>query len=163
MHRRCIVGVDDDAKVYAARAEIIFQPLQEGDISEGYKATQTVLVSGQAVLGATAQTLRIPIEDLSASFSVGFPKGGSVMQLQFADPDPDAAINTLNLVLDRYLLTLGGLDVVDQATHRLLVPPFLLNGAIQSRPLQAAVIGFVIGLAISLAAFALVRRARAGR
>jgi capsular polysaccharide biosynthesis protein len=150
-------------KIYAARAEVVFQPLGEGDISEAYKATQTVILTGRTILGPTSQTLQITYDDLAAAFTVGFPKGGSVMQLQVSDRDPRAAVNMLNLILDRYLAMLGRLDEADQAIHQLLVPPFQVENAIQPQPLQALMIGMIVGLAISMSAFALDRRSRAER
>ena len=146
--------------IYAARAEIIFQPVGDEDISEAYKATQSVIITGQAVLGQTALTLDRSIDDLAAAFTVSFPKGGAVMHLQFADADPGTAANSLNVILDRYLLVLDGLDVPDQPTHRLMVPPFLLGDPILPRPMQALVMGIIVGLAIAMAAFAIVRRPR---
>jgi capsular polysaccharide biosynthesis protein len=150
-------------KIYAARAEIVFQSLREADLTEAYRATQTVIVGGQSVLGPTAQTLQLPIEDVAINFSATFPKGGTVMQLQYSDRDPDVAINTLNLIIDRYIMVLNGMSADDQATHRLLVPPFKVADAIQPKPIQALIIGFIIGLAISLAAFAWIRRPREAR
>jgi uncharacterized protein involved in exopolysaccharide biosynthesis len=150
-------------KVYAARAEIVFQPLGEGDVSEAYKATQTVILTGRTILGPTAQALQMPYDELAAAFTVGFPKGGSVMQLEVSDRDPRAAVNMLNLILDRYLAMLGRLDEADQAIHQLLVPPFQVENPIQPQPLQALAIGMIVGLAISMSAFALDRRSRADR
>ncbi len=150
-------------KIYAARAEIVFQPLGEGDVSEAYKATQTVILTGRTILGPTAQALQISYDDLAAAFSVGFPKGGSVMQLEVSDPDPRAAVNMLNLILDRYLAMLVRLDEADQAIHQLLVPPFQVENPVQPQPLQALLIGMIIGLAVSMSAFALDRRSRADR
>lgn len=146
--------------IYAARAEIIFQPAGDEDVSEAFKGTQSVIIAGQAVLGQTALTVGRPIEDVAAAFSVSFPKGGSVMHLQFSDPDQGVATNTLNLILDRYLLVLQGLEAANQPTHRLMVPPFLLADPIQPRPIQALLMGIIVGLAIALAAFAFVRRPR---
>jgi capsular polysaccharide biosynthesis protein len=150
-------------KIYAARAEIVFQSLREADLTEAYRATQTVIVGGQSVLGPTAQTLQLPIEDVAVNFSATFPKGGTVMQLQYSDRDPDVAITTLNLIIDRYIMVLNGMSADDQATHRLLVPPFQVSNPIQPQPVQALIIGLVVGLAISLAAFAWIRRPRDGR
>jgi len=149
--------------IYAARAEILFQSLQQEDVTESYKATQTVIATGPAVLGAAAETLRVPIEQMQAAFTVAFPKSGTVMQLQFTDRDPATAVSRLNVILDRYLLTLGTLDTVNRATYSLLVPPFLLDDPIQPRPVQALILGLIVGLAISLGAFALVRRSRDAR
>ena len=119
-----------------------------------------MIITGQAVLGQTALTLDRSIDDLAAAFTVSFPKGGAVMHMQFADADPGTAANTLNVILDRYLLVLDGLDVPDQPTHRLMVPPFLLGDPIQPRPMQALVMGIIVGLAIAMAAFAIARRPR---
>jgi hypothetical protein len=58
---------------------------------------------------------------------------------------------------------LGRLDEADQAIHQLLVPPFQVENAIQPQPLQALMIGMIVGLAISMSAFALDRRSRAER
>jgi uncharacterized protein involved in exopolysaccharide biosynthesis len=150
-------------KVFAARAEIVFQPLGEGDVSEAYKATQTVILTGRTILGPTAQALQIPYDDLAAAFTVSFPKGGSVMQLQASDRDPRAAVNMLNLILDRYLAMLDRLEEADQAIHQLLVPPFQVEDPIQPQPLQALALGMIVGLAVSMSAFALDRRSRADR
>jgi capsular polysaccharide biosynthesis protein len=150
-------------KIYAARAEIVFQSLREADLTEAYRATQTVIVGGQSVLGPTAQTLQMPIEEMAVNFSATFPKGGTVMQLQYSDRDADMAVSTLNLIIDRYIMVLNGMEAGDQATHRLLVPPFRVTDPIQPKPIQALIIGLVVGLAISLAAFAWIRRPREQR
>ena len=158
-----LIGAMAMKPIYAAQAELVFQPLQEGDITEQYRATQTVIVTGRTVLGPVAQTLGVAMEELTREFSATFPKGGAVMQLQYADPDVRVAVDTLNAILDRYTIALDGLETVDQATHRLLVPPFALEDPIQPRPLQALVVGAAVGLAISLGAFALFRRRRERR
>ena len=55
--------------IYAAEAELVFQPLQVGDVTEQYRSTQVVMVTGRAVLGPVAQALGTPFEELARSFS----------------------------------------------------------------------------------------------
>lgn len=146
--------------IYAARAEIVFQPLREAEILGEYRATQIVIVSGHAVLGPVSEALALPVDELKRSLSASFPEGGALMQLQYADPDPLVAVNSLNRILDRYMIVLDELEAVDQATYRLLVPPVLLDDPVQPKPLQALALGLIVGGAISFGVFAMLRRAR---
>lgn len=146
--------------IYAARAEIVFQPLREAEILEEYRATQIVIVSGHAVLGPISESLAVPFDELSRSLSASFPKGGALMHLQYADADPDTAVSALNSILDRYMIVLDDLEAVDQATYRLLVPPILLDDPVRPKPLQALALGLIVGGALSLGVFAMLARSR---
>ncbi len=150
-------------RIYAAEAELVFQPLQVGDVSEQYRSTQVVIVTGRTVLGPVAQTLEVQFEELARSFSASFPKGGSLMRLRYADADIRVAVDRLNAIVDRYTVVLSSVQTVDPATHRLLVPPYALDTPISPKPVQATIVGAVTGLALSLALFAILRRRQIGR
>jgi uncharacterized protein involved in exopolysaccharide biosynthesis len=149
--------------IYAAEAELVFQPLQVGDVSEQYRSTQIVMVTGPTVLGPVAQTLQAPIEELTRSFSASFPKGGTLMRLRYLDPDVRVAVDRLTAIVDRYTLVLSSVQTIDPATHRLLVPPYALAAAVSPRPVQSLLVGAVTGLALSLGLFAILRRRQLGR
>jgi capsular polysaccharide biosynthesis protein len=145
---------------YAARAELIFQLPAAADLPEQYRATQTVVATGQMVLAPVSDSLGIPIEQVQRNLTVDFPKNSAVMRLEYADPDKVVATDILDRILDQYLNILGEMESGGEATHKLLTPSFAIADPVRPRPMQAAAIGAVLGLAISLAALALVQRSR---
>jgi uncharacterized protein involved in exopolysaccharide biosynthesis len=145
-------------EVFAARAELVFQAPPGREITEQYRATQTVLLTGRTVLAPVSTNVGIPVRDLTKAVRVAFPKGGAVMEVQVADRDGDRALSLLNAILDRYLLVREQIDADEEVEYRLLVAPYLDPEPVGPKPLQAAAIGGVLGIAISLAAFALLQR-----
>lgn len=146
--------------IYAARAQIVFQAPADRDVTEQYRATQTVMLTGRTVLGQVSRTREIEYESLVDGLKVSFPNGGSIMELEFADRDRARALAALNAIIDRYLVVLDQVAGPEEITHRVLVPPFVDEQPVSPKPLQAAALGLVVGLAISLGALALLQRVR---
>jgi uncharacterized protein involved in exopolysaccharide biosynthesis len=138
--------------VYAARAEIVFSLPQVAAVPEQYRATQVVVAASHSVLGPVAASLKVPEETVARNFTADFPKDGALLRLQFADRNPDAALQTLEAILDQYLVVLDDIGNLDAANYRLLTAPFLIDRPIWPQPLMLAAIGAAIGLAIALAA-----------
>ena len=144
-------------KVYAARTEILFYLTRSGDHAERFLATQAVVAQSRTILGPVAAELGVPTERIEQDLSVGFPKGSSVMRLEFAAHSQTAALDVVKLVTQRYLNALRPIEAAEGASHQVLVPPFLLDEPVWPRPMQAIALGGLVGLAIS-AAFLAMRR-----
>lgn len=150
-------------KTYAARSEILFHLARGGDVAERFLATQSVVAQSRAVLTPVARKLLVPVEALEERLKVEFPKGSSVMRLQYADPDGAAALDVVRAVTDQYLTALRQIEVAEGGGHQLFVPPYLLDEPVWPQPLQAAAVGAAVGLAIAAAALVLVQQSRAAR
>ena len=156
------IGSSLSTPLYAARAELLFQPQLPGDVSEQFRATQAVVLTGRTVLTPLSSAFATPPDELAERLTVTFPKGSAVMEIQFADLDPARALSVLNAMLDRYLALLDRTAANDQPRHQLLAPPYVLEDPIQPKPLQMGALGAAVGIAISLGLFALLQRRRQG-
>jgi uncharacterized protein involved in exopolysaccharide biosynthesis len=145
---------------YAAQSDIAFDVGQRGDVMEKFLATQTVAVKSHVVLGAVSAMQGIPVATLDRRLSVEFPKDGAIMRLQYSDPSGDAALQTLRAVITQYINLLDHTKFLDTAKY-VLVPAFILENPVWPKPLQAAALGLVVGLAIGIAGLALDLRLRA--
>lgn len=142
-------------KVYAARTEILFHLTRSGDHAERFLATQAVVAQSRTVVEPVAAELGVPTERIEKDLSVGFPRGSAVMRIEFSAHSQTAALDVIKLVTQRYLQALRPIEVAEGASHQILVPPFLLDEPVWPRPLQAAALGGLIGLALSAALVAL--------
>src|SRR6185295_2568017 len=114
-------------RVYAAEADIVFSVPAQAEIPEQYRTTQVIVAKSHAVLQPAAMALKIPIDTLTANFSVDFPKSGGVLRLQYADGDRAVALHVLETILDQYVLVLDQLDSLDVAVYQPLTLPFALE------------------------------------
>lgn len=147
-------------KVYAARTDILFHLTRSGDLAERFLATQAVVARSNAVLQPVAAELGVPVDRIDRELSIEFPKGGAVMRIEFASPSATAALDVVKLVTQRYLTALRPIEAAEGATHQVLAAPFLLDDPVWPKPLQATVLGALLGLAISAALVALRQRPR---
>lgn len=141
--------------VRIARADILFLLDGSGDAAERFLSTQAVIAESQAVLGPVSRELGVDPGRIDKGFGVSFPKGAAVMRLEYADTDPAQATAVLSALTDRYLLMLRQMQGVGATGHQLIVPPYLLEEEAWPRPMQAAAIGAVIGLAVAATAMLL--------
>jgi capsular polysaccharide biosynthesis protein len=74
--------------VYAARTDLVLHLQQTGDAAVRYLANQAVIIKSPAVLGPVAEKTGITSERLDKQLSVEFPKGGSVMRIQYENQNP---------------------------------------------------------------------------
>ena len=148
--------------VYAARAELILHLLQPGDAVERYLASQAVIIKSPAVLSPVSEKSGISMELLDKQLSVEFPKGGSVMRIQFANQNRDIALDLTRKILTQYELVISQTEENENASHQVLSPPALLQRSVAPKPLQLTAIGGAIGLMISLAALGLIGLLRSG-
>ena len=148
-------------QTWAARSEILFLlGNASGDVAQRFLATQQVLATGHAVLAPVAETFHIAVDDLEKNISADLVKTSTVMRLEFHDHRPDVALEVTRSVTERYLAALRGVEIGSGAQHQLLVPAYQLSEPISPRPLQAAALGGVVGLAIVAAALLLRGQAR---
>jgi uncharacterized protein involved in exopolysaccharide biosynthesis len=147
-------------KVHAARADILFHLTRSGDLAERFLATQAVVARSNVVLQPVAAELGVPVDRIDEELSIDFPKGGAVMRIEFASPSATAALDVVKLVTQRYLAALRPIEAAEGATHQVLAAPFLLDEPVWPKPVQATVLGGLLGLAISAAMMALRQRPR---
>ncbi|MFO1070028.1 MAG: hypothetical protein U1E14_16035 [Geminicoccaceae bacterium] len=141
--------------VRVARADILFVLDLDGAAAERFLSTQAVIAESQAVLGPVGSERGLDVGRLEKGFDVSFPKGAAVMRLEYHDTDPAQATAVLSALTDRYLLMLRQMQGVGASGHQLIVPPYLVEDAAWPRPLQAAALGAVIGLAVAATALLL--------
>jgi len=145
--------------IYAAQSEVVFDLGERGEIGEQYLATQAVVATSRAVLGPVSRSLGISIDSLQENLDVEFPKGSAVLRFQYSDPDGARAFDILRSVIDQYINLIDRTDVLNRA-RSLLVPPFVLEDPVWPKPFQAGALGAAAGLAIAIAALALVQQQR---
>ena len=141
-------------RIYAAQADIVFS-LPDAAVPEEYRSTQVVVAKSHVVLQPVAVAAKIPFDRLALNLSADFPKSGGVLRLQYTDKDSSVALRVVEAVLDQYLVVLDQLDSLDNATYRLLTPPFAVEDPVAPRPTLIAALGAAFGLAIGLGALVL--------
>lgn len=136
-------------EVYAARGEVILD-LRRVDwgAADRFIEAQVVIGSGHTLLRSTADQYDLALSQLEDDLEVYEVDGSGVLRFQYANRDPQVALDVLRGLLDRYLVQLRQFEQREGGSHRLLTAPFVLEEPVRPRPLRAAALGAVAGLAL---------------
>lgn len=135
--------------LYAARSEVVFHLRDLGaDAAARFLATQALTAQSRIVLEPVAARLGVPAGVLDEQLSVEVLPGSNVMRLEHAHRDGAVALATVQDVTGRYLTLLRDVEMIEEASHRLLTPAFVLDEPVAPRPLRAAALGALVGLAL---------------
>jgi len=150
------VVTEQSPRIYAAQSEIVFDVRDLSWASaERFLATQVVVARSRALLDPIAAAFDMPVRRLEEGLSVETVAQSGVLRLQYASPSAALAVEINRAITDRYLLHLRQFEQAWRGDHRLLTPTFLIEDPIAPRPLRAAAIGAVVGLAIGAAGLVL--------
>lgn len=149
-------------KVYAARAEIVFDLRRLAwSSADRFLESQIVVAGSHTLLASVATFYGLPLARLEEDLEVHEVDNSGVIRIQYPHPDPQLALAVTQGVLDRYLVQLRQFEQREGGSHRLLTPPFVLEEPVAPKPLRAAALGAVAGML--LAGLALFLRMRAWR
>ncbi|MGL4968149.1 MAG: hypothetical protein ACRC67_43425 [Inquilinus sp.] len=140
-----------DQRVYAGRSEIVLDLRNLGwDTAERILGTQLAVAESRAVLAPVAEKLVVPVSDLERRLSAELIRNSSIVRLQYEDPSPSRALDITVAITERYLSVLQGLASQGEIRLQVLTAPFLLEEPVSPKPLRAAAIGAVVGMALAM-------------
>lgn len=140
------------AETWVGRSELIFHlPELSGDAASRFLATQPVIVASYPLVEPIAGVERLPVEEVTRGLSASLVQGSTLMRIEYRDTDQARILRVLEGLTEGYLTLLRDMALVEGASHRLLSAPFLLEEPVGPRPMRAAAIGAVIGLAVAFA------------
>lgn len=140
------------AEVWVGRSELIFQlPELSGDAANRFLATQPVIVASYPLVEPIAGVERLPVEEVTRGLSASLVQGSTLMRIEYRDTDQARILRVLEGLTEGYLTLLRDMALVEGASHRLLSAPFVLEEPVGPKPMRAAAIGAVIGLAVAFA------------
>jgi capsular polysaccharide biosynthesis protein len=138
-------------RIYAGRSEIVLDLRTLGwDIAERFLGTELAVAESRAVLGPVAEKLGIPASDLERRLSAELIRNSSIVRLQYEDPNPTRALDITVAITERYLSVLQELAAREDMRLRVLTPPFLVEEPVSPKPLRAAAVGAVVGMALAV-------------
>ncbi len=148
-------------EVRAGRSEIMFHlPELAGDAANRFLATQPVVARSYPVVEPVARAEAMPVDDILDNLDVTMVQGSTMMRLEYHDVDSDRIIRVLEALTIGYLGLLRDIALIEGASHRLLSAPYLLEDPIGPRPIRAAAIGAVVGLAVAFAGLVVLAQLR---
>ena len=137
--------------VYVARSEIILDVRNlGGDTAERFLRTELALAESRAVLAPTAEKFGVPAGDLEGRLSAELIRDSSIVRLQYEDPIPSRALDITVATIERYLSVLQEFAAQEDIRVRVLTPPFLVEEPVSPKPLRAAAVGAVVGMALAV-------------
>ncbi|MGK9230433.1 hypothetical protein KXS07_01965 [Inquilinus limosus] len=137
-------------KIYAGRSEIVLDLRNLGwDTAERFVGTEVAVAQSRAVLAPVAATFGVPVRDLERRLSAEPVRNSSIVRLQYEDANPARALDITTAITKRYLSELERLASQEEMHLEELTPPFLLDEPVSPRPLRAAAIGAVVGMALA--------------
>lgn len=141
-----------DQRVYAGRSEIVLDLRNLGwDAAERILGTQLAVAESRAVLAPVAETLSVPVSDLERRLSAELIRNSSIVRLQYEDPNPSRALDITIAITERYTEVLERLLALQGDVRlQVLTAPFLLEEPVSPKPLRAAAIGAVVGMALAM-------------
>lgn len=109
-------------EVWAARAEVLFTggDTQVAQRAEQQTATQVVVLGSRSVLQPAAEALGRDVTALEDALDVEQVEDSEVLRVTVVDPDPDAARQAAQAVVDQYVTMVGGPAGGDAAQLELL-------------------------------------------
>lgn len=145
----------------AGRSEIMFHlPELAGDAANRFLATQPVVVRSYPVVEPVARAEAMPVEDLLGNLDASMVQGSTLMRIEYHDVDAERIVRVLEGVTIGYLGLLRDIALIEGASHRILSAPYLLEGPVSPRPIRAAAIGAVVGLAVAFAGLVILAQLR---
>ncbi len=146
---------------YGGRSEIMFHlPELAGDAANRFLATQPVVARSFPVVGPVAQAEAMPVEDLLANLDTTLVQGSTLMRIEYHDVDAERILRVLEGLTTGYLALLRDIALIEGASHRILSAPYLLEDPVSPRPIRAAAIGAVVGLAVAFAGLVILAQLR---
>jgi len=148
-------------EVWGGRSEIMFHlPELAGDAANRFLATQPVVVRSYPVVEPVARAEAMPVEDLLDNLAATMVQGSTLMRIEYHDVDVERIIRVLEGVTIGYLGLLRDIALIEGASHRILSAPYLLEDPVSPRPIRAAAIGAVVGLAFAFAGLVILAQLR---
>lgn len=148
-------------EVRAGRSEIMFHlPELAGDAANRFLATQPVVARSYPVVEPVARAEAMPVDDILDNLDVTMVQGSTMMRIEYHDVDSDRIVRVLEALTIGYLGLLRDIALIEGASHRLLSAPYLLEDPVGPRPLRAAAIGAVVGLAVAFAGLVVLAQLR---
>ena len=148
-------------EVWGGRSEIMFHlPELAGDAANRFLATQPVVVRSYPVVEPVARAEAMPVEDLLDNLDATMVQGSTLMRIEYHDVDVERIVRVLEGVTIGYLALLRDIALIEGASHRILSAPYLLEEPVSPRPIRAAAIGAVVGLAVAFAGLVILAQLR---
>ena len=143
------------------RSEIMFHlPELAGDAANRFLATQPVVVRSYPVVEPVARAEAMPVEDLLDNLDASLVQGSTLMRIEYHDVDAERIVRVLEGVTIGYLALLRDIALIEGASHRILSAPYLLEEPVSPRPIRAAAIGAVVGIAVAFAGLVILAQLR---
>jgi hypothetical protein len=148
-------------EVRAGRSEIMFHlPELAGDAANRFLATQPVVARSYPVVEPVARAEAMPTGDILDNLDITMAQGSTMMRIEYHDVDSARIVRVLESLTMGYLGLLRDIALIEGASHRLLSAPYLLEDPVGPRPLRAAAIGAVVGLAVAFASLVVLAQLR---
>ncbi len=142
--------------LFAARSEIVVNVASmDWSRAERFLATQLVVAKARMTLEPISAATKIPLRDLEENVKVELIGASDVIAIQYANSDATLALEVVKAVTAQYLLSLRDYEQVGNGRHRLLMPATLLEEPVSLKPIYAALIGAIVGVAIGIAGMVL--------
>jgi uncharacterized protein involved in exopolysaccharide biosynthesis len=142
--------------LFAARSEIVVNVASmDWSRAERFLATQLVVAKARTTLEPISTATKIPLRDLEKNVKVELIGASDVIAIQYANSDAALALDVVKAVTAQYLLSLRDYEQVGNGRHRLLMPATLLEEPVSLKPIYAALIGAIVGIAIGIAGIVL--------
>ena len=137
--------------LYAARSEIVLNVASmDWSRAERFLATQLVVAKARTTLEPISEMTKIPLRDLEKDVKAELIGSSDVVAIQYANSDTAIALEVVKTVTAQYLLSLRDYEQVGNGRHRLLMPATLLEEPVSLKPIYAAFIGAIVGIAIGI-------------
>jgi hypothetical protein len=148
-------------EVRAGRSEIMFHlPDLAGDAAGRFLATQPVVVRSYPVVEPVARAEAMPVNDILGNLDVTMVQSSALMRIEYQDTDSERILRVLEAVTVGYLGLLRDIAMIEGASHRILSAPYLLEEPVGPKPIQAAAIAAVVGLAVAFAGLVILAQLR---
>jgi hypothetical protein len=148
-------------EVRAGRSEIMFHlPELAGDAAGRFLATQPVVVRSYPVVEPVARAEAMPVSDILDNLDVTMVESSALMRIEYQDTDSERILRVLEAVTVGYLGLLRDIAMIEGASHRILSAPYLLEEPVGPKPIQAAAIAAVVGLAVAFAGLVILAQLR---
>lgn len=148
-------------EVHAGRSEIMFHlPTHAGDAASRFLATQPVIAQSRPVVEPVARAEDLEVDALLENLDVFLVAGSTLMRFEYEDTDPARITRVLEGLTLGYLTLLRDVALIEGVSHRLLGAPYLLDELVAPKPLRAAALGAVVGLAVAFAGLVILAQTR---
>lgn len=137
--------------LYAARSEIVVNVASmDWSRAERFLATQLVVAKARTTLEPISEMTKIPLRELEKDVKVELIGSSDVIAIQYANSDAGTSLEVVKALTAQYLLSLRDYEQAGNGRHRLLMPATLLEEPVSLKPIFAAFIGAIVGIAIGI-------------